>query len=144
MTARTDRVLRFVPPEKMSRTSDEEGSEFEDPPSGVEPNLVSSLLDAEDRRHSPVLDIDFEARLIPSSTPGHFHLYLDGLEMDQETYDDLLKALADAGVLSTRYVGFALDRGETVVRREGVTKRVDSNVPTDRHGRALVDMDEPF
>src|SRR4051794_39832810 len=44
----------------------------------LDANLVSSRLATKDHEifgdwHSPVLDIDFEARLIPSSTPGHYH-----------------------------------------------------------------------
>lgn len=48
----------------------------------IRPNLVSSKMYNEHGyldRHSPVLDIDFPARLLPSTTEGHFHSYLDGL-----------------------------------------------------------------
>lgn len=82
-------------------------------------NLVSSLT--ERGLHAPVLDLDFPARLVPSSTPGHFHLYLD-VEMAWEVYEKLLGALAEAGVLESGYVHAMLGRGATYVRREGVLK----------------------
>lgn len=60
-------------------------------------HLVSSKVGPD--LHSPVLDIDFAARLIPSRTKGHFHLYLDGLTLDTKAYKKLLIALKDAGVI---------------------------------------------
>lgn len=69
--------------------------------------------------HSPVLDIDFAARLIPSSTPGHFHLYLDGLHLSWEKYARLLTALAEAGVIEKGYAGAAIRRKATFVWKPG-------------------------
>lgn len=83
-------------------------------------NLVSSRL--ENSNHSPVLDIDFPARLEPSSTPGHFHLYLDGLEMQWSTYEALLVALGDAGVIGEGYLRHSLAREQTMVRRPHIKK----------------------
>jgi hypothetical protein len=91
--------------------------------------LVSSELmppdpfDGRASRHSPALDIDFAARLVPSSTPGHFHLYLDGLSMDWPTYARLLNALADAGVIERGYADASLRRGASFLRLPGATKR---------------------
>lgn len=86
----------------------------------LEANLVSSLLD--NGKHSPALDIDFEARLVPSSTPGHFHLYLDGLELEWTEYRTLLIALAQAGVIQHGYASACIDRGATFLRPPGQTK----------------------
>ena len=72
--------------------------------------------------HRPVLDIDIPARLIPSSTPGHHHLYLD-VDMPWDKYEALLKALADAGVIEQGYLLAALDRGATFVRLPWVGKK---------------------
>lgn len=63
------------------------------PATGV---LVASLT--ENGLHAPVLDIDFEARLAPSKTPGHYHLYLDR-EMPWWRYRLLLWALKVAGII---------------------------------------------
>lgn len=72
--------------------------------------------------HHPVLDLDFPARLLPSSTPGHFHLYLDGIEISWEKYAKLLTTLAEVGIISEGYLDAALQRGYTSVRLQGVTK----------------------
>ena len=77
-----------------------------------------------DPTHRPVLDIDIPARLIPSSTPGHSHLYLD-IDMEWDKYEALLKALADAHVIEEGYVLAALDRRATFVRLPWVTKRAE-------------------
>ena len=94
----------------------------------VEPNLVSSRLYFEGSQfargssHSPVLDIDFAARLVPSSTEGHFHLYLDGLTLSWPEYENLLSALADAGVIERGYFDASVRRQMTCVRPPGMVK----------------------
>jgi hypothetical protein len=86
----------------------------------AEANLISSRLTS--GLHAPVLDIDFHARLIPSSTPGHFHLYLDDLAITWPVYARLLLALADAGVIEHGYAAASIDREQTMVRKPGVSK----------------------
>ena len=78
--------------------------------------LVSSLC--EDGNHAPVLDIDFEAQLIPSSTQGHFHLYLDK-KMSWHKYKQLLEALYEAGIIQRGYYESSLERGQTMVLLPG-------------------------
>jgi len=82
-------------------------------------NLVSSLC--EDGKHRPVLDIDMECRLVPSSTPGHYHLYIEH-PMEPGAYFELIAALGKAGILSHFYVKAAQIRGATFVRPEWVKK----------------------
>lgn len=82
-------------------------------------NVVTSLLS--DGLHAPVLDIDFIAQLIESSTAGHFHLYLDK-SMTWRKYRRLLKALGRAGILEPGYVRASLRRGHSAVRRPGIHK----------------------
>lgn len=72
--------------------------------------------------HAPVLDIDFGAQLIPSSTPGHFHLYFEKA-MTWDNYCGLLKALGDVGILEAGYVKASLRRGYSSVRKPGVYKQ---------------------
>lgn len=86
------------------------------------PNLVASRLYGTDDWHSPVLDVDFPVRLVPSSTPGHFHLYFDGVMMAWAKYEKLLKALAEAGIIETGYYENAIRRGMTMVRLPHVKK----------------------
>lgn len=71
--------------------------------------------------HRPVLDIDFPAELVPSSTPGHFHLYLDRF-MSWERYEKLLTALAEAGVIEQGYADAAIRRGYSAVRLPWIKK----------------------
>jgi hypothetical protein len=71
--------------------------------------------------HKVVLDIDLPAKLIPSSTEGHFHLYIDK-EISWGAYVTLLQALAGAGILEQGYVNASLERGLTAVRLPWVRK----------------------
>lgn len=71
--------------------------------------------------HRPVLDIDFPAKLVPSSTPGKFHLYLDK-PMTWPVYEKLLTALADAGIIEPGYANASIDRMATFVRLPWVKK----------------------
>ena len=54
-----------------------------------EPNVqhahMVTSLDPDTMQHRPILDLDFPAALVPSTTPGHFHLYLDK-PMAEEDY----------------------------------------------------------
>lgn len=71
--------------------------------------------------HRPILDIDFEAELVPSSTPGHYHLYLDKL-MTWDVYLELLEALAKAGVIQWGFYDGAKLRGATSARLPWIKK----------------------
>lgn len=83
-------------------------------------NLVSSTI-PNTNLHAPVLDIDYSAALIPSSTKGHYHLYL-GVPMTWRKYKRLLKALAKAGVIERGYYRASKARKATFVRKPGVVK----------------------
>ena len=87
--------------------------EFEPVDDRAEADLVSSEVGF--GLHKPVLDIDFPAQLVPSSTPGHFHLYLDK-EMIWPVYRKLLEALADAGVIQEGCARHAIRRGASHAR----------------------------
>ena len=92
-------------------------------------NVVSSIM----RGHTPapggggaghllpVLDLDVPAVLIPSSTDGHWHLYLD-VQVPDAAYWPMLEALATAGVLEGGYVRASKARGYTSVRLPWVKK----------------------
>lgn len=86
-------------------------------------NLVSSELEGDEGLHAPVLDLDFPCELVPSSTEGHFHLYLNR-ELDWSRYVHLLLALKECGLLEEGYVEASLAQGRTYVRRPEVRKQV--------------------
>lgn len=72
-------------------------------------------------QHCPVIDLDLPCRLIPSSTRGHFHLYIDH-PVPQDKYLAMIQAMADAGVVQPFYAEAAKLRGATFVRPEWVKK----------------------
>lgn len=82
-------------------------------------NLIGSLTDK--GTHMPVLDIDFPCELVPSSTEGHYHLYINR-EMTWPQYQDLLEALSVSGVIEDGYYRAAIHQGGTFVRKPGIKK----------------------
>lgn len=90
-------------------------------------NLVSSLTTS--GGHSPALDIDVPIRLVPSSTPGHHHLYID-TEMSWKDYKRLLRVMARCGILEEGFVRASIDRGSTMLRLRP-TKPTDQKEETD-------------
>lgn len=72
--------------------------------------------------HFPVLDIDFPAALVPSSTKDHYHLYLNQ-GMSWKKYAKLLEALYEAEIIQEGYYKMAILREQTFVRRPGVKKK---------------------
>lgn len=84
-------------------------------------NVVSSELYDDRGRHTVALDIDHPARLVPSSTPGHWHLLID-VTMDWERYREVLIALAGAGVIQEGYMRASLEREGTHLRLPWVKK----------------------
>jgi hypothetical protein len=81
--------------------------------------LVTSLLP--NGRHMPVIDIDMTSMLLPSSTPGHYHLYINQ-EMTWKQFLKMLKAMTDAGVVQEGFYQHTKRRGRAFVRYPGVTK----------------------
>jgi hypothetical protein len=80
-------------------------------------DVVSSRYNDGSARHALVLDIDHPAWLVKSTTPGHFHLYVDvpgGIP--HQTYLNLLVALAKAGVIEPGYSAASRARGHSDVR----------------------------
>lgn len=65
--------------------------------------------------HRVVLDIDHDAALIPSTTPGHHHLLID-IAIEWPQYMKLLTALAEAGVIQGGYANASIAKGFTAIR----------------------------
>jgi len=82
-------------------------------------NLISSETNA--GCHLPVLDIDYSAELVPSTTPGHFHLYLNK-PVSWAKYENVLKALSEAGLIEEGFYRNSVKRQATYVRPVGVKK----------------------
>lgn len=84
-----------------------------------EANLISS--ESVTGFHCPVIDIDLPCELIPSTTPGHFHLYIDH-PVAKEDYLALIAAMAKCGLVNEFYNEMAQQRGATFVRPRWVKK----------------------
>lgn len=66
----------------------------------------------------PAIDLDVPCRLVPSRTPGHFHLYIDQA-VDWDAYETLLLALVNCGLVQDGFAAASIDRGFTTLRTEG-------------------------
>lgn len=93
--------------------------------SSDEANIVTSLVDGKEKTHAAVLDLDFPHVYVPSSTPGHGHLYIDK-EMDEETYWLFLEMLVDLELLEPGYYQASKARGYSAVRLPHIKKEVIS------------------
>lgn len=76
-------------------------------------NLVSSLR--ADGTHAPAFDLDRKAVLLPSTTPGNHHLYIDEV-LSWAQYRALLRGFYKAGLLDASVYWRSLYRGTTHVR----------------------------
>lgn len=88
-------------------------------------DVVSSLRggDINGVRHAVVLDIDHPAWLVRSTTPGHFHLYIDVPNgVSHPNYMQLLGLLADCGIIERGYASASQTRGFTSVRLPWIKK----------------------
>lgn len=101
-------------------------------------NVVSSELKSVwgegEKRHAVLLDIDYPAYLIPSSSPNHYHLYLDvpgGVGHDD--YMELLALLGRLGIIEHGYAEVSIKRGNSDLRLPWVNK-------TDQRVGHLVEM----
>jgi hypothetical protein len=82
-------------------------------------NLIGSAT--HQGTHAPVFDFDFPAYLLPSSSPGKFHLYLEK-EISWESYMDVLEAMVNAGLLEPGWVDSGINHGTLLLRPPGVVK----------------------
>lgn len=82
-------------------------------------NLISSMT-KDGSGHKPVLDIDMEARLVPSSTKGHYHLFIDK-KLSAKDYRMVLAVLVKVGIVQQGFLdGF--DKRKATYVRYGVKK----------------------
>lgn len=84
-------------------------------------NISTSIREDGAESHALLIDLDVPAWLVPSSTPGHSHLYVD-VKIPTPTYYALLDALADAGVIQRGYANSSKHRGGTALRLPWVKK----------------------
>lgn len=83
--------------------------------------VISSEQRNRPDRHTVMLDLDVPATLIPSSTPGHSHLYVE-VTVPWAKYQQLLEVLADCGIIEPGYMAVSYKRGATHLRLPWVHK----------------------
>jgi len=94
-------------------------------------NLISSLT--EDGRQMPIIDLDFDFHIEPSSTPGHVHLFFDR-PIDKHRWVVLMLALWYSGVVEMGYAVWALRRGANFVRLPHVKKQPGAETDKPEYG----------
>ena len=95
----------------------------------AEANVSTSIREDADDAHALLLDLDVPAWLVPSSTPGHSHLYVD-VKIPTATYFALLDALAAAGVIQHGYANSSKHRGGTALRLPWIKKPENASAST--------------
>lgn len=96
-------------------------------PSDGSPNVATSLT--HQGWQAPVLDIDVPCTYVPSSTPGHGHLYIDH-QMTLDQYRRLIEVMVEVGIVEKGILCSLEQRGFTCVRLPWVTKpKYEERVP---------------
>jgi hypothetical protein len=113
-------LFEAVPEENLTEYNWATGRRFTD--NIDEALLITSKVLGSDQ-HKILLDIDIPAQLIPSSTPGHAHLYIDQ-EISWAQLEKLLTVLAEMKVIEKGYAGASIERGYTALRLPWVSKVV--------------------
>jgi len=93
---------------------------LEEPTEHKPANVASSLCT--DGKHRPALDIDIPCEFIPSSTPGHGHLYFPEMKLSWERYQELMTTLAAYGIVDKKWAAHSRRNGQSLVRLPTVKK----------------------
>lgn len=89
--------------------------------------VTSEVADRENRwiavkgLHKPVLDIDLPVIVLPSSTEGHHHLFIDKV-LTWEQYVELLDVLVKVGIVQEGFRNASVSRKHTAVRLPWIKK----------------------
>jgi hypothetical protein len=73
--------------------------------------------------HTIAIDVDHDAALVPSTTLGHYHLYVDIPPVKWEAYERWLIASADIGLIEPGYLRASQERKATFLRLPWVLKK---------------------
>lgn len=92
----------------------------------IGPSHARKLINEAERQVYPfIVGLETPARLLPSSTPGHHHLYMD-TELPWNDYALLLKRLEEATIIQRGFYRASLERKQTMLRKPGVLKPAPS------------------
>ena len=88
----------------------------------VQPGHARMLIDEAGAHAYPfIVALETPARLVPSSTPGHNHLYLD-TELPWDDHERLLKRFEEATIVQRGFYTASVERKQTMLRKPGVRK----------------------
>ena len=73
-------------------------------------------------KHMVMFDVDIPMVVIPSSTPGHNHVYFPNTYITKDRLFNLLDALADCGIVERGYAEASKARGFSALRLPWVGK----------------------
>jgi hypothetical protein len=93
-----------------------------------EADVISSRDAVHEGMHYPAIDLDLPVYLVPSSTPGHSHLYIDK-QVTWDQYEKILWALAEAGIVEKPFYEAAQGAEATMLRLPWVKRTYPSRVP---------------
>lgn len=110
-------------------------------------SLVSTLYQptGTESMHMVAIDLDMGAYLVPSTRPGHHHLYIEH-SLTWPAYEKLLKALAEAGLIEDGYYHASVRRKATFLRLPWIQKgkeKVSAAVSTPEGVEAFLAEPEP-
>lgn len=74
-------------------------------------------------KHMVMFDVDIPMVVIPSTTPGHNHVYFPNTHVSKNDLFNVLDALAGAGIVERGYAEASKARGFTALRLPWVRKR---------------------
>lgn len=114
----TGMVYEAVPEAELTEYNWAEGRQFTHE---IDDAMLITSMIRDSNMHKVAIDVDLPISVVPSSTPGHGHLYIDK-ELTWPQYEKLLHALAEAGIVEEGYVGASVRRGYTSLRLPWVSK----------------------
>lgn len=93
---------------------------------GRQDGIAGYRVPGSDTLVEAVFQVIVPAKLVPSSTEGHFHLYLE-MEMDWQDYLSLMRLMVGAGLLEKEWVELSERRKMAMLRKPGVRKARSSD-----------------
>lgn len=79
-------------------------------------------------KHKPCIDLDLDCALVPSKTPGHYHLYINH-DVQWEDYLNLLSAMNRCGIVQQGFLEAARYRKYTACRVPKNIQKEESDIP---------------
>jgi hypothetical protein len=93
-------------------------------------NVITSKIRGKKNKHKIILDLDYEAALIPTSTPGHYHLMIDK-DLDTLQYAEFIEVCHRVGLIADGNMS-QWNRELTQFLRLPTVRKAGKNAPKDQ------------